>query len=256
MVAQVLLLQTLLACWAPTVAPVGGEAPDPAPEPAEPEGSQGGPAEGAPAHEAPEAPGPSPAAVAPQPTEPPPVWASSELPEAPFTAWTARAPLTLVGPGGVTVTVLRRLGVRVEVLQVLDGRMRVRCEGCEGGAAGTGPEGWLPLDAVRAADDHGVPDDALSTLLRQRAAWTGGRGLPAGAAPSALCELVDRGFLPIPGGRVQERLDLDATEQGRVTLTWSTGGWEVAEITGDLGDRGWSCRTTRPSQRGRGPAPR
>lgn len=256
MVALVpLLLSSLLACWAPTVAPVGDDAPDPVPEPEE---HGPGPA--------PDAPQPPPAEVgappdvgSPRPTPravPPAVWSSAELPEAPFTAWTARAPLTLVGPGGVTVEVVRRVGVRVEVLQVLDGRMRVRCEGCEGGSPGTGPEGWLPLDAVRAADDHGEPDDALSALLRQRAAWAGGRGLPEGVGASPLCELVDRGFALPPGGRVLEELVLDAGDEIRASFSWEEGAWTLVEISGVPTQGAWTCRTTRPSQRGRGPAPR
>ncbi len=179
------------------------------------------------------------------PSGPPAIWASTELPEAPFTAWTTSAPATLVGPGGVTVDVMRNTGVRVEVLQVLDARLRVRCTGCTHDTEEP-PEGWLTRGSIRAADDHGEPNDLLSAVLRQRAAWAGGAAAPEGFDNNSLCELADRGLLP---GRSAEEGVLQVGE-ARARFAWTAEGWELAEVGGEAGQRAWSCRTTRPSQRG------
>ena len=50
----------------------------------------------------------------------------------PASAWTAAVPLTLVAPGGKNLVVLDKLGVRVEVTQIRQGRILVQCTGCEG----------------------------------------------------------------------------------------------------------------------------
>lgn len=68
------------------------------------------------------------------------------LPSPPFDARTRVAPLTLVGPGGIALAQLVEPGIELQVVQVLDERVRVRCTGCPGTAAGV--EGWLQRGAV------------------------------------------------------------------------------------------------------------
>ena len=76
-----------------------------------------------------------------------------DLPSPPFAAQTVSAPLTLVGPGGVTVAQLAQAELSVEVLQVLEHRVRVRCTGCTGEARDA--EGWLQREAIRPAPGSG-----------------------------------------------------------------------------------------------------
>ena len=79
--------------------------------------------------------------------------ALGDLPPPPFAARTNSAPLTLVGPGGVTIAQLAEAELSVEVLQVLEHRVRIRCTGCPGPARDT--EGWLQREAIRPAPGSG-----------------------------------------------------------------------------------------------------
>ena len=200
-----LLLLCALGCSAPD-GPPPDEGPDPAPiaTPPPPEPSRPAP--------------PRPAAPAPKPQAPAPVLEATPadaLPEAPFTAWTTKAPLTLVGPGGVSVALLDRLGVRVDVVQVLDARVRVTCVGCRG--AGRDLEGWLPQGVLRAAGHPGTSQDPLVAALRTRASWAGSRdpALPAGP----LCGLIDQGFAWTGAAATWE------ADGGRLVLGYDEGHW-------------------------------
>ncbi|MEC8423480.1 MAG: hypothetical protein VX000_06860, partial [Myxococcota bacterium] len=162
------------ACSAPTTAPPGAPAPIPVtPDVAAPTPHPAPPPEPASPHRPPAPPGPMPEVV-PTPTE--------RIPGAPFTAWTTTAPLTLVAPGGRPVATLQRLGVRVEVEQVLEARLRVRCTGCVGDARGA--EGWVQPGQLRAARTGGETHDPLIGGLKRRAGWAGRRDLPAGGEPA------------------------------------------------------------------------
>ncbi len=156
------------------------------------------------------------------------------MPGAPFTAWTTEAPLTLVAPGGRPVVNLRRIGVRVEVEQVLDSRVRVRCTGCGGEAQDA--EGWLQRGNLRAARTGGQDHDPLIGGLKLRAGWAGRRDLPAGTEPASLCALVDHGFT------------LDGTVAtwehggGRLVLSWDDGAWSQTTLTAPTLEGGWPCQ--------------
>ena len=214
------------ACSAPTTAPPGATgvaAPAPRPDP---------PAVHAPPPPEPAQPAPPPAARGPEPEVLP--TPADRLPGAPFTAWTTTAPLTLVAPGGRPVATLRRLGVRVEVEQVLDARVRVVCTGCEGEAQGA--EGWLQPDNLRAARSGGQDRDPLIGGLKRRAGWAGRRDLPPDAEPAALCALIDHGFT----------LDGDtatwAHAGGRLVLSWDDGAWSQTALTAPTLASGWPCQ--------------
>ena len=215
-----------LACSAPTTAPPGA-APTPAPvaEPQTPTVHRPPPPEPAPPQPVPVPLGPTPE-VLPTPAD--------RLPEAPFTAWTTTSPLTIVAPGGRPLATLRRLGVRLEVLQVLEARMRVECIGCEGEAAGV--EGWVQRDTVRAARTGGQDHDPLIGGLKRRAGWAGSRDLPTGAAPAGMCALIDHGFT------------LDGTVAtweyggGRLVLSWHDGAWSQTLARPAALEGAWPCQ--------------
>ena len=119
---------------------------------------------------------------------------SSDLP---VSAWTAAVPLTLVAPGGKNLAVLDKLGVRVEVLQVREGRILVRCTGCEDSSRGA--EGWMPKGvlwgALPAADTRNPSEkDPLSLALGLRSQWAAGLGVPDGMTGDALCVIADQGW--------------------------------------------------------------
>jgi hypothetical protein len=214
------------ACSAPTTAPpgsssVGAPPPEPdtpavhAPPPPEPSRPR-----------APAAPlGPSPAVV---PTP------AARMPGAPFTAWTTTAPLTLVAPGGRPVATLRRLGVRVEVEQVLESRLRVRCTGCTGDAQDA--EGWLQPGNLRAARTGGQDHDPLIGGLKRRAGWAGRRDLPPDAEPAALCALVDHGFTLDGAVATWEHAG------GRLVLSWDDGAWSQTTLAAPTLEGGWPCQ--------------
>ncbi len=115
----------------------------------------------------------------------------------PVSAWTAAVPLTLVAPGGKNLAVLDKLGVRVEVLQVRQGRILVNCTGCE--ATSGGAEGWMPkgvLWGALPAPETKSPSekDPLSLALGLRSQWMSGLGLPEGVSGDTLCAIADQGW--------------------------------------------------------------
>ena len=119
----------------------------------------------------------------------------------PAPAWTAAVPLTVVAPGGSNLTVLDRLGVRVEVSQVRQGRILVRCIGCEGEASGA--EGWMPRGVLWAGPSaDGGSKEPLSVALQLRAMWQ--TQPPAGLTSDQACALVDGGWALEPNRATAE----------------------------------------------------
>ena len=115
----------------------------------------------------------------------------------PVSAWTAAVPLTLVAPGGKNLAILDKLGVRVEVTQVRQGRILVQCTGCEGTSKGA--EGWMPkgvLWAALAGPEDATPTakDPLTLALNLRAQWMRGVGVPDGTTADKLCAVADHGW--------------------------------------------------------------
>lgn len=163
-------------------------------------------------------------------------------PTPPFAAWTARAPASIVGPGGTPLALLERQGVRVEVVQVLPVRARLRCAGCEGEAAGL--EGWLQADALWWPGAAPLPLQApLRRALELRAAWAAGQALPEGAGPEvdadALCALVDAGFRGSPP--VWER------GSARLSLAMADGHWLPARLEGSPPPAPGACAAAAPA---------
>lgn len=109
----------------------------------------------------------------------------------PASAWTAAVPLTVVAPGGSNLAVLDRLGVRVEVSQVRQGRILVRCTGCPDDAAGA--EGWMPRGVLWSGPDPSAEaKEPLSLALQLRTTWL--TEPPTGFQADQACAIVDRGW--------------------------------------------------------------
>ena len=119
----------------------------------------------------------------------------------PAPAWTAAVPLTLVAPGGSNLAVLDRLGIRVEVSQVRQGRILVRCLGCDGEVSGA--EGWMPRGVLWAGPSaDGSTKEPLSVALQLRAVWA--KEPPAGLTSDQACALVDSGWTIEPNRATAE----------------------------------------------------
>jgi len=157
----------------------------------------------------------------------------------PFPAWTTATPLTLVAPGGANLGVLDRVGVRVKVLQVRDGRIHVACTGCEGEALNA--EGYLPRQVLWAAPAAGKEapesgDDPLSLLLAHRARWAAGLDLPEGGTPSSMCWLVDQGVI-VDGSKAE-----NASGGGSLRLQRTGAAWRLtAAQPPTTAPEGWRC---------------
>ena len=115
----------------------------------------------------------------------------------PTPAWTAAVPLTIVAPGGENLEVLDKLGVRVEVLQVREGRILVECTGCQGDAKGA--QGWMPRGVLWGpipAPPTGelTAKDPLTLALMLRSRWSQGSEIKDGQPPEAYCVAIDQGW--------------------------------------------------------------
>jgi hypothetical protein len=148
--------------------------------------------------------------------------AESVADKPPFSAWTAAAPLTLVGPGGSNVSVLDRFGMRVEVLQIRSGRIRVRCTSC--GENTKDAEGWLPrnvlwMQPAAGSDPEPSARDPLTVLLALRARWAAGQDVPEGTTADALCWLADHGISVDAGAAIGSAGDGQIHFQ-RLGATW------------------------------------
>ena len=141
----------------------------------------------------------------------------------PVSAWTAAVPLTLVAPGGKNLAVLDKLGVRVEVLQVRQGRILVNCTGCE--PATRGAEGWMPKGVLWSAlpapkTTSPSEKDPLSLALGLRSQWMTGVGLPEGATADVLCAIADQGWAITTNQAVASQADGEIKLQRRGS-TWT-----------------------------------
>ena len=146
----------------------------------------------------------------------------------PFSAWTAATPLTLVAPGGANLAIIERLGVRVEVEQIREGRILVRCVGCTGSAKGA--EGWMPRGVLWTSIDADATEnpsaaDPLTTALYARSQWEKGVNLPQGATKDAMCALIDQGF------EIQASQAVSEANNGRIRLSRVGATWSVAEAS-------------------------
>ena len=145
----------------------------------------------------------------------------------PVTAWTAAVPLTLVAPGGSNLVVLEKLGVRVEVIQVREGRILVQCTGCGGDHAGA--EGWMPRGVLWAAFTPAAPPndatDPLTLALQYRASWASGAPAPEGLSPDQACALADGGW------QLQPNLAIAESNGGKLVLSRSGADWTLVEAT-------------------------
>jgi hypothetical protein len=158
--------------------------------------------------------------------------------------------------------VIDRPGVRVQVHQVLRGRVRISCTGCPEELRGD--EGWIQRNALvtqqgvslaeitsaQAAGDRSRstgPDiesltektwpDPISTVLAWRKRWASGEALPEGATPGEMCFLVDQGLSMDGAGAISE------IRGGLLAPKRRDQGWYLAEVVSpDLGDASpWAC---------------
>lgn len=142
--------------------------------------------------------------------------------EFPAPAWTAAVPLTLVAPGGSNLAVLDRLGVRVQVLQVREGRILVQCSGCSGEAEGA--EGWMPRGVLWAGPPTPPSEkDPLSLVLGLRASWL--ERPPSGLTADQACAIADSGWRVEPNRAVAEAMG------GSLVLKRIGSDWAMVEST-------------------------
>ncbi len=155
----------------------------------------------------------------------------------PVAAWTAAVPLTLVAPGGTNIVVLEKLGVRVDVIQVREGRILVQCTGCEGESAGA--EGWMPRGVLWAAlSTESAPNDAkdpLSLALKYRAWWASGGPAPEGFSPDQACGMSDGGW------QVEPNLAVAESGGGKLVLKRTGANWTLAEAIAPTVPPSGSC---------------
>ncbi len=156
----------------------------------------------------------------------------------PFSAWTAAAPLTLVGPGGTNLGIMDRFGMRVEVLQVRTGRVRVQCTSCTGEAKDA--QGWLPRNVLWVqpspqADPQPSGRDPLTVLLALRARWAAGQGVPEGTSADALCWLADHGVSVDAGAGTGSAGD------GQIHLQRLGANWNLKKLVPPTTPPGWTC---------------
>lgn len=144
----------------------------------------------------------------------------------PASAWTAAVPLTLVAPGGANIAILDRLGVRVEVTQIREGRVLVECSGCTGDAKGA--EGWMPRGVLWAslpapASPEPTAKDPLTLALSLRAQWAAEAALPDGTAAHALCAAADQGW------KVDANQAVIQHSEGELKLKRTGANWSLAQ---------------------------
>ena len=145
----------------------------------------------------------------------------------PFSAWTAATPLTLVAPGGANLAIIEKLGVRVEVQQVREGRILVRCSGCTGESANA--EGWMPRGVLWTALEPGssatvTATDPLTVALKSRARWAQNQNLPEGVSADTMCALVDQGF------KAEASQAISEAGNGQIRLARVGANWSVADF--------------------------
>lgn len=171
-----------------------------------------------------------------------------QFPSPPFTAWTVEDRLSIEPPGSNPIPI-NRLGVRIEVLQVMNegqGRMLVECSTC--GTDRTGPvRGYLQIDkGIRAKGSPGSAQDPLARALSQRARWANQQDLPNDAEHHDMCALIDHGFI-LSSDRKHAQWLLDG---GQVDLHYTENQWtlDTATLTPPLSGQDGRCRTSGRAQ--------
>jgi hypothetical protein len=145
----------------------------------------------------------------------------------PFSAWTAATPLTLVAPGGANLAIIENLGVRVEVLQIREGRILVQCTGCTGESSGA--EGWMPRGVLWTALEADTATaitatDPLTVALKNRALWAQAKNLPPNGSSDAMCAMVDHGF------DAEASQAISTLGGGKIRLARKGADWSVVEF--------------------------
>lgn len=152
-----------------------------------------------------------------------------QFPTPPFTAWTVEDRISIEPPGADAIPI-RRLGVRIEVLQIMNegqGRMLIECGTC-GPDGHTPVRGYLQIDkGIRTKGSPGSAQDPLARALSQRARWANQQDLPNQAEHHDMCALVDHGFT-LSTDRQHAQWQLDG---GQMDLYFSENQWTLDSET-------------------------
>ncbi|MEC8379384.1 MAG: hypothetical protein VXZ96_03645 [Myxococcota bacterium] len=117
--------------------------------------------------------------------------AQASTPTPPFTTWTTANDLSLHGPRGGFILSIKRKGVRIEVLSIVEDWAHVICSGCA--PPTQNQAGWVPASKIQHPDEIGR-DTPLGLILQYRRDWAKAEDIPDGIEPIDLCMLVDAGF--------------------------------------------------------------
>ena len=129
--------------------------------------------------------------------------------------------------------ILDRLGVRVSVLQVREGRILVQCTGCLG--ENKGAEGWMPRGVLWSGPSpNASTKDPLSLALNLRGTWKSAP--PEGLTAAEACAIADSGWKIEPNQATAE------ASGGKIILQREGANWRMSEarapseaISGDCG---------------------
>ena len=158
-------------------------------------------------------------------------------PSPPFTTWTTESNISLHGPRGGVILNVERMGVRIEVLSVVDDWAQIICSGCAPPAQNQA--GWVPASAIQHPDEIDT-SSPLGRILSYRRDWAKGEAHSEEINNIDLCMLVDAGF------EIQDALAQWHYREGQISLDISQPE-SAPQITPptEHQELGWRCAIER-----------
>jgi len=141
----------------------------------------------------------------------------------PYTAWTMKADVGIIGPNGGLIHNISKRGTRVEVLRVVPQYAQIMCSGCA--PPKQNQAGWIDIEHVHMAWDMPEEDPLLSMLVLRKK-WLKNDDTPEAITDRrSICMLFDNGYIETEKGLVW------SIQGGEIILKKQGTKWVLASIT-------------------------
>ena len=140
----------------------------------------------------------------------------------PYTAWTMKKDVSILGPNGGIIVSIPKRGTRLEVHKVVPQYAQILCSGCA--PPKQNQAGWVNIEEISMEWD--MPEqDPLLTMLSLRRKWLKNEDTPEELSDRrAICMLFDNGYEETQDGL------LWSIQGGSILLTQKANQWSITQV--------------------------
>ena len=137
----------------------------------------------------------------------------------PYTAWTMKENVSILGPNGGVIFQIPKKGTRIEVQKIVPQYAQVVCSGCA--PPKQNQAGWINIEDISMEWDM-PEEDPLLTMISLRREWLKNNNTPTEFSDRrAICMLFDNGYIETEPGL------LWSIQGGEILLSFQNNSWKV-----------------------------